>query len=150
MSESSDVCILGGADGIALTADRYSEWIATDGFTDINVHITWVGTGTPVGSWKIELSNDPVIATEQARHVGVGSSGMGVPSVRGASSTAKVVDISSSISPVFGTGFSASGGVTGSTMFALTAGVSRYFRVWFDHSSGGSAASLAKVWVHKV
>ncbi len=149
-SAFSDETILGGEAGFAMTADAYSDWIPCKGFSEVNVHISWVGAGSPVGSWKVEVSNDPIIRKEQDRMVNVGSSGMGVPSVRGANSAAKKIDITSGISPVIGTGFTVSGGSDGETMFSLSGGVPRFFRVWFDYTSGGSAASLGKVYVHKV
>lgn len=146
MTQSSTVKLL---DNAVMTADRYSQWIKCD-HQDVNVHIAWVGTGTPVGTWKVELSNDPVIAQEKARIKNGSDVLNGQPIVSGAASVAVKVDISSSITPIFGTGFTVSGGTTGGTMFALTAGMARFFRVWFDHNSGGSAASLGSVWVAKV
>ncbi len=116
---------------VAMTADRYSPWIELPAGGDANFHVWWAGTGTPVGVIKVELSNDPLIEKELERNI------------HGASSAAAKVDVTADVDPIYGTGFTVGGGTAGSTMFAFTAGLARYARVWFDYTSGGSAASLA-------
>lgn len=132
-----------------MTADRYSQWVRAD-LADLNIHLFWTGSGSPVGAFKVELSNDPIIMAEKDRIVNGAASGNGGPSVSGASSAAKKVDITASITPVYGTGLTVTGGADGSTMFALTAGQARWFRIFFDHSSGGTSASLLQGEAHGV
>lgn len=120
----------------AMTADRYSDWLDTRGMSEITFHLSWIGTGTPVGAWKVEVSNDPLCRVELEKE----------PKVTGASSAAKKVDITSSVTPIHGSSFTVSGGTNGETFFALTGGLPRFVRVWFDHSGGGSAASLLNGW----
>ena len=121
-------------DNVAMTADFYSQWIDTRGMTELTFHLTNVATGSPVGVWKVEVTNDPLVAKEKAKE----------PIVTGASSAAKLIDISSSISPLYGTGLTVSG--ANNTFFALTGGLPRFVRIWFDYSSGGSASSLCSGW----
>lgn len=129
---------------VAMTADRYSDWVDTRGASAATIHLFWAGSGTPVGAFKIEFSQDPVIIKEQARIAGEEGAGtVGVATKRGSTSAAKKVDVTSVIDPsaIVGTGFTVSGGSDGSTMLSIDS-PPRWVRVFFDYTSGGSAASL--------
>lgn len=132
MSQRLDCKIFTNA---AMNADVYSDWIDTRGMSELGIHLSWVATGAPVGSFKVEVSNDPVCRTELDKE----------PKVTGANSAAKKVDITSSITPIHGTALAVNNNA-GETFFALTGGLPRFVRVWFDNSSGGSAASLLQGW----
>ena len=127
----------------SMAATVYSQWMRTD-MGDQNIHLFWLGTSTPVGAFTVELSDDPIISTEKDRIVGAADDGtQGLPTVSGSGSAAKVVDITASITPVFGTGFTVNNGTNaGSTMFAMTGGQARYFRIKYTRTSGGAAGTL--------
>lgn len=125
-------------DGIALTsADVYGFICRTMPGKEVSVHVRNVGTGTPVGVWKFQISNDPAAEsefwTEQKSGTRIGSS-----------STAKWVALDDPTT-VHGDSLTLGGGGAQGSVVSFVDGLGRYFRVWYDYTSGGSAASLGTV-----
>lgn len=121
----------------ALSATTTTPWTHTSGAHSALFHLSWAGAGTPVGAFTLECSNDPRCETELLTYV--------TP----ANSTAKKVDVTASIpaDAVVGTGLSVSGGGDGSTIITMD-NPPEYVRIVYTRSSGGSAASVANIWLN--
>jgi hypothetical protein len=125
-------------DGVALvTADVYSFIIPTRGVEELNIQVRCVGTGTPVGLWSFQFSNDPVAQNEYwneqytRTRIGASTAAIWVP-----------IDAPTT---VHGDSLTLGGGAAQNSVVALALGNASWTRVWYDYTSGGSTASLAYV-----
>jgi hypothetical protein len=121
---------------VALSATCASPWIETHGARSFNAHLSWIGTGTPVGAFTVEFSEDELVAKERMTNVAP------------LSTAARRVDVTSSIAAgaILGTGFTVAGGTNGDTIVGIE-NPPRFVRFVYTKSSGGSAASLLNGWV---
>lgn len=122
---------------VALTATRYSKWVRSNGLYELAFQVGSVGTGSPVGVWSFQGSNDPVISTEHQVEVLTGTA-------IGASSVAETFAMPTD--DVIGDSLSITGSSATKSYIAWDAGLPRYVRAVFTYGSGGSAASLGHVY----
>lgn len=128
MTQILDKAPINGEVANALTADRYTAWIDTRDQTDVTFAIHSVGTGSPVGAFSLEGSNDgPTIKAEREAGVAPASS---------AAKKSALTAVAHGDSP------SISGSAAKNLILALVGGLPRYVRVKFAYASGGSASSL--------
>jgi len=139
--------------GVAMTADRYSQPLdCRRGATTARFQISFPATGTPVGVFKFQMSEDPRVENDLAAISG------NTPLYGTSSETAKWVLVTLPSTAVI------HGDATGS--FAITlpgeeiatdgsaaveamvnfSTVPCRMRLWFDYTSGGTSSSLLKVW----
>lgn len=117
----------------ALTADRYTQWCSTHGLSAIGFAIHTPGTGSPVGAFSFEGSNDHRVI-ERERAGGIAP----------ASTTAKKFAIATGL-VVQGSALAITGSTPSNTYVAFSGGLPEYIRVKFASASGGSAASLPSI-----
>lgn len=124
--------------GVALTtADVYGFIIPTTDIKELDVHVRNVGTGTPVGTWKFQFSNDPQAMADFWAEQKSGTA-------LGSSSTAAWVAVDDPTT-VHGDALLLGGGSAQASNVSFVLGLGGCFRVWYDYTSGGSAASLGTV-----
>jgi hypothetical protein len=117
-------------------ATAYSPWVDTNGAVSANVHLSWAGTSSPEAVFTMEWSNDPLAGKEAALG--------GTP----AAGSAKLVDVTAAIPAgnILGTGLTATGGATGSTIIGVE-NPPRYLRIKYTRASGGSASAFLNGWI---
>ena len=137
---------------VAMTADRYTYPVDCRRWTgDCSFQIIGVETGTPVGVFKFQGSNDEAVANDLAFVSGSG------PLYGTSSETAKWTTLTlPSTAVIHGATAAFSITLPGTDIAyngtaALNATVilqptMRWMRLWFDYTSGGSAASLLTVY----
>ena len=122
-------------DAVALTtADVYGFIIPTMSAKEIMVEVENVGTGTPIGTWSFQFSNDPQAMAEFWTEQRTGTR-------IGASSTAVWVAIDAPAT-VHGDSLTLAAAASQKSAVSFVLGLGGCFRVWYDYTSGGSAASL--------
>jgi hypothetical protein len=119
------------------TADVYSFIVPTTGIKELNVHLSNVGTGTPVGVWKFQVSDDPAADADFWYEQRTGSR-------LGTSGTAAWVTLDDPTT-IHGDSLTLGGGVAQASDVPVVLGLGGYFRVWYDFTSGGTASSLGTV-----
>jgi hypothetical protein len=115
----------------ALTEDRWSPWYDVGSLYSAGFAIHTLAAGSPVGAWGFEGSNDGQVVEREK-----------LQGTAPASTAAKKFPIVAST--VHGDALAVTGGVAFNS-FVIFVDLPRYVRVWFDYTSGGSAASLATV-----
>lgn len=113
----------------ALSATRYTAWMDVRALEDVGFAIHTVGTGSPVGTFSFEGSNDgDLIKYEQLNGIAP------------ASSAAKKVTLTAGT--VHGSALAITGSSASDTFVSFSGGLPRFVRVKFTYTSGGSASSL--------
>lgn len=113
----------------ALTATRYTPWLDVRTLDDVGFAIHTVGTGSPVGTFSFEGSNDgDRIKLEQETGVAP------------ASSTAKKVSLTAGT--VHGSALAITGSSPSDTYVSFSGGLPRFVRCKFASGSGGTSSSL--------
>lgn len=125
--------IMDGEVANALTADRYTQWVSTHMLESIGFAIHTPGTGSPVGTFSFEGSNDQRVV-ERERAVGTAPS---------ASAAKKFAMADPAV--VNGDPLAITGAVAQSTFVAFSQGLPQYLRVKYTSGSGGSAASVPTI-----
>lgn len=127
--------------GVALvTADVYSFIYRATTSKEINVQVSNVGTGTPIGVWRFDLSDDPAVESEFWTEQRTGTR-------LGSGSAAKWIPIDDP-TVVQGDSLTLAAAADQKSSVAFVLGLGTYFRVWYDITSGGSASSLGTVRLH--
>lgn len=116
----------------ALTADRYTQWASTHNLQEMGFAIHTPGTGSPVGAFSFEGSNDHRVI-ERERASGVAP----------ASSAAKKFPLT--IGTVHGSPLSITGSSAQSSYVALSGGLPEYVRVKYTSGSGGTTGSVPSI-----
>lgn len=108
-----------------LSATRQSNWVAVDDMTVWGVSIHTLATGTPVGTYSFEGSNDANVIRKEL-----------VAGTLPASTAAKKFVIPSAL--VNGDSLTLTG-VAANSYVAFSAGLPQYIRVIYTRTSGGTA-----------
>lgn len=118
----------------ALTATYATSWIDVRSAYVAHLQMSSDNTGSPVGAWTIEETNDPVVEDEKR-------AGM----VESAASVAKAINISADSSRVvvLGTGLTVN---AANNTEVIVHSPARFLRLKYTRTSGGTG-SLAQVWV---
>lgn len=123
----------------ALTATRYSFIIPTTRIRELGIELGCVGTGSPVGTWSFEGSNDPAAVADFNSEQKTGT-------ILGSSATGKFTAITAST--VYGSALAITGASATNTYAAFVLGLPGYMRCLFTYTSGGSASSTAYVYAN--
>jgi hypothetical protein len=116
----------------ALTADRYTQWVACNQLRELGFAIFTPGTGSPVGTFSLEGSNDSRVV-ERERASGVAPS----------ATTAKKFPITPTV--VHGSPLAITGSAAQATYVTMSGGLPRYLRVKFAWTSGGTTGSVPTI-----
>lgn len=134
MTDRLHVTLMSGLAAEALTATRYTHWVRADKHKECGFAIHCPATGSPVGTWSVQGSNDPLIGEELRLQV------------HGASSAAKKFTLTTNT--VHGSALANTTGAAQDSFVALTQGLPRWVRLVYTYVSGGTVASLPTVFFH--
>lgn len=123
---------------LVLTATRYSFIVPTQRIKEINFQVSCVGTGSPVGTWSWEGSDDPLANNDYWKE-------QQTASILGASVTGSFVALTTPTT-VHGSALAITGSSATKSEVAWVLGLPDFMRAVFTYTSGGSAASLASVY----
>lgn len=113
----------------ALTATRYTNWVRCNQLNEVGFAIHTLGTGSPVGVFSFEGSNDGDQIDREY-----------VAGVAPSASAAKKFAITGGT--VQGDSLSITGSSPSNSYVPFVGGIPRFLRVKFTYASGGSASSV--------